>query len=625
MKKQLLIVGAIAMSFASTKITAQEQEKNEELDEVVVTATKTKMSKKNIGKVVYKLTSKEIEERQGKTLTEILNEIPGIEINGSQSNRGQNNEVYIRGGRSHQAAILIDGVNVNNGSTISNNFDLRQLDLNQIESIEVLKGASSVLYGSGAATGVINIRLKKASRKEFSGTFTTSLGSNRSAEGTKFSGDELQANFNFNGTVGQVDYLIGLNSNSSSGLSAIESSNINSPNKEDKFYRQNALLRVGYKVDNNLKFGVQGSFNKFFYEYDDSFSVADADDFFDGQQKRALFFTDFKYNKGKLRVDAFYTKIDGAFDTAYGVYQSEGKEYGFDVFNNYKVLDQFSFIVGLAAQYQDMESGGIKFGSVSQHSYDPYVSVNYNSDFGLNVNAGVRANIHNEYGTNLIYNVNPSYNFEVLEDKNLKLFASYSTAFIAPSLYQIFNKRADVEILDPESNYTIEGGLEFEVLDNLNINTVYFYREETDKVAYDNTTFKYFTNNGTFNSKGFETQVNYSPLNKLNLSFDYVYTNYAGLLETLKLPKHKFGGRVNYHVLPTTYISANYRFTGEREGGSSALESYGLLDFFVNHKVLKDKITLFGNVTNLLNENYQEIPNYTTRGRNYNLGLKVQF
>lgn len=624
MKKQLLIVGAIAMSFASTKITAQEQEKTEKLNEVVVTATKIKTNKKNIGKVVYKLTSKELEEREGKTLTEILNEIPGVEVNGAQSNRGQNNEIYIRGGRSNQVAILIDGVNVNNASTISNNFDLRQLDINQIESIEVLKGASSVLYGSGAATGVVNIIMKKASKKEFGGTFTTSVGSNRSAEHNKVAVDEIEANFNFNGAVGKVDYLVGLNSNNSSGLSATENVNPNIENKEDKFYRQNGLVRLGYQVTDKVKVGLQGSVNKFFYEYD-GFPSGDADNNYNGKQERALLFTDFKYNKGALRLDTYYTELSGTFKSSFGTSESEGKEYGFDIYNNYNVLDELSFVLGVAAQYQDMNSGGISFGSVSQYAYDPYLSVNYNSDFGFNVNAGVRANIHNEYGTNLIYNVNPSYNLEVLEGRNLKVFASYGTAFIAPSLYQIFNKRNDVETLQPESSYSAEGGFEIEILDNLNINTTYFYREETDKVVYDNSTFKYITNTGTFNAKGVEAQLNYSPLKKLDLSFDYAYTNFKGLLNSAKLPKHKIGARVNYQVLPTTFLSTNYRFTGERQSGANTLSSYNLVDFFVNHKMLKDKVTLFANVTNLLNENYQEIFNYTTRGRNYNLGLKVQF
>jgi vitamin B12 transporter len=59
--------------------------------------------------------------------------------------------------------ILIDGIAATDPSQIANDYDLRLLNLDQVESIEILKGASSTLYGSGAATAVINITLKKAS------------------------------------------------------------------------------------------------------------------------------------------------------------------------------------------------------------------------------------------------------------------------------------------------------------------------------------------------------------------------------------------------------------------------------------------------------------------------------
>lgn len=622
MNKQLLIVGAIASLFASTKIIAQEQEKTENLDEVVVTATKTKMNKKNIGKIVYKLTSKEIEERQGKSLTQLLNEIPGIEINGAQSNRGQNLGVYIRGGRNKQTAVLIDGINVNDPSSIAGDFDLRQLDLNQIESIEVLKGASSVLYGSGAAAGVINIILKKGSQKEFEGTFTTSLGSNRSAEHTKIAGDELQANFNFKGKIDKVTYLLGLNSNSSSGLSAIESLN-STANKEDKFYRQNALLKIGYEINNKVKVGIQGSFNKFNNEFDSSYPAEDADFFSESKQNRAVFTTDFSYAKGELKARGFYTEIDRESNSFGGsIYQGEVK--GFDVFNNYRVSNQFSFLTGITGQYQDMlQDGVIEKGTAKQSFYDPYVSLNYNSDFGFNINGGVRMNIHNEYGNHFVYNVNPSYNLKVLEDKNLKLFASYGTAFITPTLTEIFNKADSVDELTPEKDFTIEGGFEFDVLDNVTLNATYFYREETDKVVWN--AGKYLNNIGTFNLKGIEAGITYNPLKQLSFSADYTYTNIDGGVSVINLPKQKFGANINYQLASKTFVSATYRFTGERETFGGLLDSYSVVDFFINHKVLKDKVTFFGSVTNLLNDNFQDVSAYTARGRNYNLGLKVKF
>ena len=51
------------------------------------------------------------------------------------------------------------------------------------------------------------------------------------------------------------------------------------------------------------------------------------------------------------------------------------------------------------------------------------------------------------------------------------------------------------------------------------------------------------------------------------------------------------------------------------------LESYSLLDFYVSHQVIPNKLRLFANVTNLLNEDFQEIIGFSTRGRNASLGM----
>ena len=74
-----------------------------------------------------------------------------------------------------------------------------------------------------------------------------------------------------------------------------------------------------------------------------------------------------------------------------------------------------------------------------------------NSDFGFNLNAGTRLNIHNEYGNNVVFNVNPSYNFKVGKN-NFKVFASYSTAFVTPTLSEIFTKSSSVDD-SPKTGY----------------------------------------------------------------------------------------------------------------------------------------------------------------------------
>src|SRR5678809_1654753 len=85
------------------------------------------------------------------------------------SNAGKDKSLYLRGARVDHTLIAIDGVPVYDASGIGNNFDIRNLSVNQIERIEILKGSQSTLYGSDAIAGVINIITKKAGVKSFSG------------------------------------------------------------------------------------------------------------------------------------------------------------------------------------------------------------------------------------------------------------------------------------------------------------------------------------------------------------------------------------------------------------------------------------------------------------------------
>ena len=632
MKKQFLIVSVLACNFLSTNVfSQQEKEKIESLNEVVVTATKFETNKKNVGKIVYKITQETIENNQGKTVVDLLNDVPGVEINGNFSTKGQNLGYYIRGGRNRQVAILIDGVNVNDPSSFNGDFDLRQIDINQIESIEVLKGASSTLYGSGAATGVINIILKKSSKDSFAGTFTTSIGTNSSSENNNFSGEEFSTNFNFNGTLGKVNYLLGLNANGSSGLSAAESTT-NSVFEEDNFSRQNVLLKVNYAVNDKLKIGLLSSYDEFSTDFDGfdydpvTFASipADKDNNSKSVQKRVGVNADYSYKNGELKIRTFLTEIDRNQSPSNDFFY--GEVYGFDVYNNYKFNDQFSFLVGFTSQFQDMiqktSYSTIEEGSGKQHFYDPYVSVNYFSEAGFNVSAGTRLNIHSEYGNNFVFDVNPSYNFKIAEN-DIKVFASYSTAFVAPTLSEIFTKLPTLDELLPEEDVTVEGGFDVAIGNKINLSATYFYREETNKIGYDPATYQTINDLGTFSAKGLETEISYKASQKLNLLANYTYIDRDENL-LLKIPQNKFFIKADYNLFPQTFTSLSYRFVDEtKDFGNVDLASYSLVDFFINHSLLENKVTFYGSVTNIFNEDFQEIAGFTTRGRNYNLGLRI--
>lgn len=632
MKKQLLIVSVLAYSFVSTNVLSQEKkEKVEALNEVVVTATKFATNKKNIGKVVYQITQETIENSQGKTIVDLLNDVPGVEINGNFSTKGQNLGYYIRGGRNRQVAILLDGVNVNDPSSFNGDFDLRQIDINQVEKIEVLKGASSTLYGTGAATGVINIILKKASKQGFNGSFNSSIGSNTSSENSNLSAEEFSTNFNFNGTLGKLDYLLALNANGSSGLSAAESTTSNQF-EEDNFARQNVMLKLNYAFNENLKIGLLTSFDEFSADFDGfdfdpvTFASipADRDNNLNSVQKRVGVNVDYSYTNGALKIRTFFTDINRTENPSDNFFN--GEVYGFDIYNNYMINDEFSFLVGVTSQYQDMiqrtSFSTIEEGSGKQHFYDPYLSVNYMSETGLNLNVGGRLNIHSEYGNNFVYNVNPSYNFNI-DENNIKVFASYSTAFITPTLSEIFTKLSSIDELLPEETTTVEGGFDVSLGDKITFNATYFYREETNKIGYDPNTFQTINDLGTFSAKGFETEVSYEVAKSLRLLANYTYIDRDENL-LLKIPQNKFFIRANYNLSKNTFTSLSYRWVDETQDfGNVTLDSYNLFDLFINHSILDNKVTFYGSLTNILNEDFQEIAGFTTRGRNYNLGLKI--
>ena len=87
---------------------------------------------------------------------------------------------------------------------------------------------------------------------------------------------------------------------------------------------------------------------------------------------------------------------------------------------------------------------------------DIYLNSVYLDSSGLNFNAGLRYNIHDAYGGHLIYSLNPSFSFSLNENYQFKVMSSYSKAFIAPSLYQLYDPSYGNEFLDPENNLSFE-------------------------------------------------------------------------------------------------------------------------------------------------------------------------
>ncbi len=162
-KPTLLVMAVIGLGLShANKLTAQNNQRdvnntsqplNLELDELVVTGTRTE--KMLLGSPVKTelVTRMQIEKIHARDLTEAIEYLPGAMLRKVHGKTGQ--EVWLQGVDADRVAVLINGERV--AASTGSAVDLSQIAALDIERVEIIKGPTSVLYGSSAIGGVINV------------------------------------------------------------------------------------------------------------------------------------------------------------------------------------------------------------------------------------------------------------------------------------------------------------------------------------------------------------------------------------------------------------------------------------------------------------------------------------
>lgn len=611
-----LITALLAGKGVFAQNVPQDSLKVQQLDEVVVSDSKFELKRENSGKTVIKITAEELQRNQGRTVAEIINTKSGIEIAGSRGRDGAVLGAFARGGRGRQVLIVIDGVRVSDPSTFSAEYDLRLLSPNTIESIEIIKGAASTLYGTNAATAVINITTKKSSEREVAGNFETSIGTNQTADDQSYDLGSIQNTANVNGTLGKFNYGVDFSNRYKSGMSAA----VTPQNEEDIFSHFSTNVRLGYQFSEQFELQVYGNQTKFKNEYDAS--MMDAPNLGENEQQRVGLSSEYSYGKGSVHLNAAYSDYESIANDTFGESTTQGNNWVLDLYHKYVFGEQFHTILGV--NYIKDEARFTQ--EVDFTIVDPYANVVYISDFGLNLNAGARLNNHSEYGNHFVYNVNPSFVFDT-ENGYVKLLGSYATSYITPNLTQLFGAFGGNPNLEPEENTTIEGGVELKLDNTFRISTLYFDRNETNAIGFD-ANFTSINVADEIDSNGVEVEATWLPWNNVSVNANYTFTERKGD-NAIRIPKHKANLSLWYQFSESTNASLDYAYTGERFDtdfntfSDIALEPFSLLNFAIRHELIKNKLNVFLNADNLLNEDYRELLGFTTRGRNFRLGFSL--
>ncbi len=583
------------------------------LNEITLIESQIPIKRRESGRSVIKIDSIDLKKFRGRSISELLSTKAGIITLGNASITGQNLRYAIRGSNNNQVLFLIDGVRISDPSRIDNDFDINFLNINQIESIEVLKGASSSLYGSSASAGVINITTKKSGKRE-SLSFDLFTGTENDNKTKIDNLTYFSTNLGFNKELSFLKLGLNLSTLNTNGMSAISTGS-----EIDNFSKYNFNINLSNQYGPFEWFVILNK-SQIKNGYDNSFPIEDAN--FIGLSFLESLTSRFKYQygKGEISLTAGFQNTSREYRDNYPLdFKSINKS--IEILNKIKISDKIYSVQGIL--FQDSGYDGVP--NVDQVGL--YSNLVYLSGKNLNFSLGGRINNHQAYGKFFTYSLNPSYNIDIKESENIKLFATLNSAFIAPSLYQLYDPYSGNKDLLPEESISKEIGIEINN-EKRNLSLVFFEREENPKIIYeyDFLTFSggYINSPSDLTFRGVEIDYSKNFFNKMDFNFNYTFNELKkGALQ--RLPKHSFNESITYYLKKDKQLSIIYRYRGKREalGGTEILNSYGIMD--LRYSFPKNKIKFNFWINNIFNKEYVEILNYTSKGRNLRFGISYSF
>jgi len=183
--------------------------------------------------------------------------------------------------------------------------------------------------------------------------------------------------------------------------------------------------------------------------------------------------------------------------------------------------------------------------------------------------------------------------------------------------------------LKPEEDKSIELGFIYSLKNKVEINSVFFYREEEnaiilpDWVTYSNSEEKLF-------ARGVETEIKTEIFKGITAKIGHTYITKNSDIDYI--PKHKITALIETNSLKNSYFSVRFKNISKRTyfdqwgtGDNINLKAYSLIDLFARHNLIKDRLSLIVQANNIFNESYVETIGYTTKGRNFKVGLNFKF
>ena len=634
-----VLTGSVLSSAHATSVEPQEATHIEiksdsiaeqELEELVVTASSVELPLSQASKIVTLITKTEIERSPSQSVQELLNNVASIDVM-QRGPHGVQSDISLRGGSFDQVAILLNGINLTNPQTGHYSFDI-PINLSDIERIEVVQGPTSLVYGASAFAGGINIITKKD--KESNGYVNVQRGMHnllsteaRGAYKASSSLHQLSAGYSqSDGYMDNSDY------------------NILNLLWQSRFYidKNTVDLQLGF---NNKEYGANTFYSPSYpNQFDDTESIFIS---LKGETNGKLKLIPLLYSN--RHYDCFQLIREGTPDVP--DWYTNHNYHRTDVFGA-NLTFQYASQWGITSFGGEFRNEGIisnVLGKPMETAIGNYTksdnrtAINYFAEQNflfdkVTLSIGALLN-HNTANTNQ-FDFYPALNSSYRIDNNVTLFASWNKATRMPTftdLYYTTQTHIGNSNLESEKSESLEAGLKFSN-HSINGNLTAFYMKGSnliDWVKPNEEALWESRNHSKINKRGVETSINLNLKEMLgkslplhSLSIGYLYPN-QNLVEdelisnyTLNHLRHKFTASLQHNIVRNLSMSWNFRWqdrTGSylkyvdlKPGEITPYEQFGLLDIKLNYKLRN--INLYTNINNVFNTEYLDLGNLPQPG-----------
>ncbi|KQB55380.1 TonB-dependent receptor [Pseudomonas endophytica] len=421
-------------------------------------------------------TRNDIDRLQPTSLTDLLGRVPGVQVVRS-GGRGALPGIYIRGTKSAQSLVLVDGQRMANATSADSN--LQYVNIDQIERVEVLRGSRSVIYGSDAIGGVIQIFTRRGADQSPRLRLHSAMGSYGSSVNSLgvFGGDE-QTRYNFSASLEDT-----------AGINRTHES-FPSDNDHDAYRNKSLSLNVSHTLSPDLEVGMTAIKSTGKTELDNPFGRWDPTTFaVSGQQ----LYSDFDISSVGSFVDA---QLSERWSSRLELGHSENREKTKDKlsadvssFNTYRdslnwqnnltLNEQNSLMLGADA-YQDRVRSSTVFDEDSRWNHAAFVQHRFDGE-RFSTEIGLRHDQNQQFGGHSTWSASLTLPLNVNND----VLLSYSEGFRAPTFNDLYYPLYSNPNLKPEHSKSYELQWRSQLSDSSRLETSLYRTDIRDAIVAD--------------------------------------------------------------------------------------------------------------------------------------------